>query len=409
MLRIGLTGGIAAGKSAVAAELGRLGAVIVDADVIARDVVAPGTAGLEEVVRAFGNGVLGPDGALDRPVLGRLVFGDDAARERLNGIVHPRVRAEAARQIASAPADAVVVEDIPLLVETQQAARFHLVLVVDAPDELRIERMVRHRGMDRGDAVQRIAAQASRSERLAAADALLVNDLALEDLLAATAALWSGRVLPFARNLAEGRPAARNGGCTPVAAPRVESAPGQDSSPLTPERDASGLAGTRGLSGRTTAKLAAVLPAGSTIEAVGPVDGPSHGPVDAPSNGPVDGPSHGLVVGPSNGASHGAEASAPGVDDDVVRAHLVVRLAPGDDPEAVAESVSAAGFPPEPRGARTGAGARAGAQHLHGDAGVDGGTHRGLSLHGSADPAVEVAVTLSTADSTATADPVARG
>ncbi|WDF34726.1 dephospho-CoA kinase [Arthrobacter agilis] len=405
MLRIGLTGGIAAGKSAVAAELGRLGAVIVDADVIARDVVAPGTAGLEEVVRAFGHGVLGPDGALDRPVLGRLVFGDDAARERLNGIVHPRVRAEAARQIASAPADAVVVEDIPLLVETQQAARFHLVLVVDAPDEVRIERMVRRRGMDRGDAVQRIAAQASRSERLAAADALLVNDLALEDLLAATAALWSGRVLPFARNLAEGRPAARNGGWTPGAAPRVESAPGHDSSPLTPERDASGLAGTRGLSGRMTAKLAAVLPAGSTIEAIHPPVGPAVGPVD----GPAVGPSHGRVVGPSNGAPNGGEAPAPGVDDDVVRAHLVVRLAPGDDPEAVAESVSAAGFPPEPRGARTGAGARAGAQHLHGDAGVDGGAHRGLSLHGSADPAVEVAVTLSTADSTATADPVARG
>lgn len=370
MLRIGLTGGIAAGKSAVAAELGRLGAVIVDADVIARDVVAPGTAGLEDVVRAFGNGVLGPDGALDRPVLGRLVFGDDAARERLNGIVHPRVRAEAARQIASAPADAVVVEDIPLLVETQQAARFHLVLVVDAPDELRIERMVRHRGMDRGDAVQRIAAQASRSERLAAADALLVNDLALEDLLAATAALWSGRVLPFARNLAEGRPAARNGGWTPGAAPRVESAPGHDSSPLTPERDASGLAGTRGLSGRMTAKLAAVLPAGSTIEAVGPVDGPSHG----------------LVVGPSNAA----EASAPGVDDDVVRARLMVRLSPRDDPRLVAESVTAAGFPPEPRDARAGGGPDGEARPGQPDGG-------GI-LHRSADPAVDVYVSLTAGD-----------
>ncbi|QGQ19217.1 dephospho-CoA kinase [Cellulomonas sp. JZ18] len=176
MQRIGLTGGIAAGKSVAARRLASRGAVVVDHDVLAREAVAPGSAGLDAVVEAFGPDVLTDDGALDRPALARVVFSDPAARARLDAIVHPVVRRLAAeREAAAATADpsAVVVHDIPLLVETGQADRFHLVVVVHAPAVLRVERLVRLRGMDRGDAEARVGAQARDEARLAVADVVL--------------------------------------------------------------------------------------------------------------------------------------------------------------------------------------------------------------------------------------------
>jgi dephospho-CoA kinase len=196
MLRVGLTGGIGAGKSEVSRRLGERGAVIVDADLLAREAVEPGTAGLAEVVDAFGQGVLGPDGSLDRPALGRLVFADDLARRRLEGIIHPRVRERAAQIEAEAPTDAVVVHDNPLLVEMGQADDFDSVVVVDAPDDVRLDRLVRVRGLSREDAQARIAAQASREERLAVADHVVRNDGGLSSLDAAVDELWARLTAP---------------------------------------------------------------------------------------------------------------------------------------------------------------------------------------------------------------------
>jgi dephospho-CoA kinase len=176
MQRIGLTGGIAAGKSVAARRFGELGAVVVDADVLARLAVEPGTPGLDAVVEEFGAGVLDAQGALDRAALARVVFSDAAARARLDAIVHPAVRRLAAEREAAAAtldAGAVVVHDIPLLVETGQAADFHVVVVVHAPALLRVERLVRLRGMTREDAEARVAAQARDEERLAVADVVL--------------------------------------------------------------------------------------------------------------------------------------------------------------------------------------------------------------------------------------------
>lgn len=209
MLSIGLTGGIAAGKSLLAARFRELGAVLVDADRLARDVVAPGTPGLAAVVEHFGAGMLLPDGSLDRPRLGSIVFGDAGAREALNGIVHPLVR-DAAREMKNhAGPGAVVVQDIPLLVETGQGSNFHLVVVVQAPEDLRIARMVRDRGMSENEARARMAAQATDAQRKAAADVVIVNDGGQEHVLAAVDELWHGRLLPFAANLAAGIPAQR--------------------------------------------------------------------------------------------------------------------------------------------------------------------------------------------------------
>ncbi len=217
MLNIGLTGGIAAGKSVAAARLRELGAVLVDADALAREVVAPGSRGLARVVAAFGPAVLTADGALDRPRLGAEVFGNPERLEVLNGIVHPLVRARAADMVQAAAAGAIVVQDIPLLVETGQGRNFHLVVVVDAPDELRIARMIKHRAMTGDEARNRMAAQASRPDRLAAADAVLENSGTPEQLRAAVDRLWEERLVPFARNIAGEQIAARVGG--PVLAP----------------------------------------------------------------------------------------------------------------------------------------------------------------------------------------------
>lgn len=190
MLRVGLTGGIGSGKTEVGRRLVRHGAVLIDSDVLAREVVAPGTEGLAAVVEAFGPGVLADDGSLDRPALGRTVFGDDAARHRLESIVHPRVRERAAALEATLDDGAVVVHDIPLLVETGQAGDFDVVVVVDAPDAVRIQRLVRDRDMTDDEARGRIAAQAGRDERLAAADHVVVNDAGPDDLDLAVEALW---------------------------------------------------------------------------------------------------------------------------------------------------------------------------------------------------------------------------
>ncbi len=193
MFRIGLTGGIAAGKSVVLARFAELGAVVVDYDVLSREAVAPGTVGLDAVVEAFGPTVLAADGSLDRPALGRVVFGDAAARERLNAIVHPQVRRLAAeREAAAAAADprAVVVHDIPLLVETGDPSHFHCVVVVDAPVEVRLRRLVEGRGLGEDEARARIAAQADDAARLAAADVTLDGAGAPEALRAQVDAFW---------------------------------------------------------------------------------------------------------------------------------------------------------------------------------------------------------------------------
>lgn len=217
MLKIGLTGGIASGKSVVAARLKDLGAVLVDADALAREVVEPGTEGLQRIAAEFGDGVLARDGRLDRPKLGALVFGNPERLAVLNGIVHPLVRARAAALVAAAQDDAVVVQDIPLLVETGQGSDFHLVVVVDAPEDIRLQRMLEHRGMTEEAARSRMAAQATREDRLAAADVVLHNSGAVQDLLDQVDRLWDHRLLPFTRNLAAGARAERNRG--PVLVP----------------------------------------------------------------------------------------------------------------------------------------------------------------------------------------------
>ena len=182
--RVGLTGGIASGKSTVSAMLVELGAVLVDADVLAREAVARGTAGLDEVVSAFGADVLTADGDLDRPALGARVFADEAARRVLEAIVHPRVHARSAELEAAAPDDAVVVHDVPLLAEGRGAGGFDAVLVVDVPREVQVERLVRDRGMSAEDAAARIDAQASREDRLAIATHVIDNTGTLEHLRA---------------------------------------------------------------------------------------------------------------------------------------------------------------------------------------------------------------------------------
>ncbi len=197
MVLVGLTGGIGAGKSAVAKRLAELGAVVIDADLVAREVVAAGTAGLAEIRKAFGDGVLAPDGSLDRPALAERVFGDEAARRRLEQIVHPRVRARTAELIGEAPPDAVVVNDVPLLVESGLAETFDLVIVVEAAESVRIDRLVRDRGMTPQQATERIAAQTSEERRRAVADVVLDNSADLPALHARVDALWRERLATY--------------------------------------------------------------------------------------------------------------------------------------------------------------------------------------------------------------------
>jgi dephospho-CoA kinase len=183
-VRVGLTGGVASGKSTVSAILAELGAVVIDADALAREVVARGTPGLDAVVAEFGPDVLTPEGDLDRPAMGRLVFGDDAARRRLEAIIHPLVIERMAEIEATAGEDDVVVHDIPLLAEGGRADTFDAVVVVDAPRDLQVERMLGDRGWTREDAESRIAAQATREERRAIATHVIDNNGTLEELRA---------------------------------------------------------------------------------------------------------------------------------------------------------------------------------------------------------------------------------
>lgn len=204
MLRVGLTGGMGAGKSTVARELVRLGAVLVDSDAIAREVVAPGTPGLAALVEAFGPDVLAADGSLDRPALAAVAFADDAARARLNGIVHPLVGARTTELIGAAPADAVVVQDVPLLVENGLAPLMNLVLVVHTDEDERLRRLVTSRGVDEADARARIAAQATDDQRRAAADVWLDNGGEPGRVEAEVRALWAERLVPFEAGLRTG-------------------------------------------------------------------------------------------------------------------------------------------------------------------------------------------------------------
>jgi dephospho-CoA kinase len=187
---VGLTGGIGAGKSEVARRLAELGAVVIDSDRIAREVVAPGTPGLAAVVAEFGEAVLLPDGSLDRPGLGRIVFGSPERLAALNAIVHPLVGDRAAELTAAAGEDAVLVNDVPLLAENDLAKLYDLVVVVDAAEATQLDRLVRLRGMAEADARARMAAQASREQRLAVADVVIDNDGPLSALEPQILALW---------------------------------------------------------------------------------------------------------------------------------------------------------------------------------------------------------------------------
>ncbi|RLV50083.1 dephospho-CoA kinase [Nocardioides mangrovicus] len=179
---MGLTGGVASGKSSVSALLREAGVTVIDADLLAREVVEPGTPGLAQVVEEFGDHLLTADGSLDRVALGRLVFADKSARRRLEAIVHPLVYERIAALEAQLAPGELVVHDIPLLVENDRAGDFDAVLVVDAPEEVQVERMVRDRGWSAGDARARIAAQVARERRLAAATVVIENTGTREDL-----------------------------------------------------------------------------------------------------------------------------------------------------------------------------------------------------------------------------------
>jgi dephospho-CoA kinase len=209
VLKVALTGGIGAGKSTVAAKLSELGARVIDADALSREVVAPETEGLAAVVSRFGSHVLTAEGALDRAELAKIVFSSPAARAELEAIVHPRVRARAREITDSLPDDAIVVQDIPLLAETGQAPGFHLNIDVEAPRELRLERLA-ERGLPREDAIRRIDAQASDAERREVCDVVLDNRDGLQDLERRVTMLWEERIVPFAENIlarrAEPRP-----------------------------------------------------------------------------------------------------------------------------------------------------------------------------------------------------------
>jgi len=198
VFRVGLTGGIGSGKSEVSVRLAGYGAVVIDADAIAREVVAPGTPGLADVVAKFGPGVLGSSGELDRERLGEIVFADPEQRSKLNAIVHPLVGVRMAEQEAAAEPGAIVVHDVPLIAENQISGRYDLVVVVDAPEHVRLSRMIRHRGMTSEQARARMAAQASREQRLAVADLIVDNSGSLAELDHQVADLWA--VLSRARH-----------------------------------------------------------------------------------------------------------------------------------------------------------------------------------------------------------------
>ena len=210
-LQVGLTGGIGSGKSEVTRLLAARGAVVVDSDVLAREAVAPGTPGLAAVVAEFGAGVLSPDGSLDRPALGRLVFADAQRRAALEAIVHPYVRRRSAEIARAAAPGAGVVHDVPLLVEKDLQEHYDLVVVVDVDEDTQVRRLVGQRGMSEADARARVAAQASRERRLAAADLVVANDADLAALRDRVATLWA----ELARRAGDGN-RGRGGGVPPA-------------------------------------------------------------------------------------------------------------------------------------------------------------------------------------------------
>ncbi|TDD03757.1 dephospho-CoA kinase [Saccharopolyspora terrae] len=200
MLRVGLTGGIGSGKSTVARRLAELGAVVIDADALSREVVEPGSAGLAELVERFGEAILDESGALNRPALAATAFADEQSRLDLNAIVHPKVAELTAKRMAEAPADSVLVHDIPLLVEAGYSPHYHLVIVVDADEDVRVRRLI-ERGLAEHDARARIAAQATDEQRREAADVWLDNAGSVEDLLTSVDELWRDRLVPFEQNM----------------------------------------------------------------------------------------------------------------------------------------------------------------------------------------------------------------
>jgi dephospho-CoA kinase len=204
MLRVGLTGGIGSGKSTVAQRFSALGALVIDADVLAREVVAPGSPGLAAIVERFGEGVLDDAGAVNRPALGAIVFADGRSRRDLEGITHPLIARRTAELVAAAPDDAIVVHDVPLLVEKHYEPGYHLVVVVGAAAETRVKRLMHTRGMTEADARSRIASQATDEERREAADVWLENDGHKEGLLALVDALWQERLVTFEENVRTG-------------------------------------------------------------------------------------------------------------------------------------------------------------------------------------------------------------
>lgn len=210
MLRVAVTGGIGSGKSTVSARLAERGAVVVDSDRLAREVVAVGSPGLAAVVERFGASVLAEDGSLNRPALAAIVFSEPEARRALEGITHPRVRARFDEIAAAAPADAVVVNDIPLLVALPVAAAFHTVVGVGADVDVRIGRLA-GRGLAGSDARARIAAQIDNAARRPLTDVWLDNNGPADVLIAQVDALWDGRLRPFQDLLLDGRPAPRPG------------------------------------------------------------------------------------------------------------------------------------------------------------------------------------------------------
>lgn len=209
MMRIGLSGGIGSGKSTVSTLLGDLGATVIDADQIARAVVEPGTTGLQQIQETFGEEVIADDGTLNRPALAAIVFADTDRRKELEAITHPLIGERTAQLFREAPADAIVVHDMPLLVELGQTKSYHLMVIVDVPAHVRLDRLVEQRGMTRADAEKRIAAQASDEQRREAADVLLDNSRGLAELEQAVKSLWHNRIQPYADNLQHDRPVRR--------------------------------------------------------------------------------------------------------------------------------------------------------------------------------------------------------
>jgi dephospho-CoA kinase len=204
MLRVGLSGGIGSGKSTVAQRFSELGAVVIDADQLAREVVAPGSEGLAAIAERFGDAVVEEDGSLNRAALGAIVFADAAARRHLEQLTHPRIAQRTAEIVAQAPEDAVIVDDVPLLVEKHMGAAYHLVVIVGADEKTRLKRLMHARGMTEDDVRSRMASQANDEQRRAAADVWLDNSGSTDDVRQTVDVLWHERLVPFEDNLRHG-------------------------------------------------------------------------------------------------------------------------------------------------------------------------------------------------------------